>query len=58
MPATDDDFRAQKELLRSRLYTPDQRALRNSVLTDIAARAAGMDDPSPGAAPQPAMSKR
>jgi hypothetical protein len=35
----DDAFRAQKELLRSRLYSPQDREVRDRVLAEIAARA-------------------
>lgn len=36
--AAPGDFRAQKELLRRRLYSADQRARRDRILTEIAAR--------------------
>jgi hypothetical protein len=36
----DDRFREQKELLRSRLYSPGQRAVRDEVLAAMADRAA------------------
>lgn len=36
----DEAFRSQKELLRSRLYTADDRRRRDRVLAEIAARAA------------------
>ena len=36
---SDENFRAQKELLRSRLYSPHQRASRDRVLAEIADRA-------------------
>lgn len=36
----DEAFRSQKELLRTRLYSPAQRALRDEVLAEMAARAA------------------
>lgn len=36
---SDDEFRAQKELLRARLYSPEQRANRDHVLAEIADRA-------------------
>ena len=36
---SDENFRAQKELLRSRLYSPHQRATRDRVLAEIADRA-------------------
>lgn len=36
---SDDEFRAQKELLRARLYSPEQRAKRDHVLAEIADRA-------------------
>lgn len=35
----DDDFRGQKELLRARLYSPEQRARRDNLLAEIADRA-------------------
>jgi hypothetical protein len=38
----DEDFRNQKERLRSRLYTPGQRVLRDSILAEIAHRADGL----------------
>lgn len=38
----DDAFRQQKELLRSRLYTADERARRDRVLAEIAKRAAAL----------------
>ena len=36
---SDGEFRAQKELLRARLYSPEQRARRDQVLAEIADRA-------------------
>lgn len=36
---SDGDFRIQKELLRTRLYSPGQRAMRDQVLAEIADRA-------------------
>jgi len=36
---SDDEFRTQKELLRARLYSLEQRAKRDSVLTEMAERA-------------------
>lgn len=38
----DDRFREQKELLRSRLYTPAQRAVRDEVLAEMSRRAAAL----------------
>lgn len=35
-------FRIQKELLRSRLYSPEQRAMRDQVLAEMAARASNV----------------
>lgn len=38
----DEAFRDQKERLRNRLYTTEQRALRDQLLAEIAARAAAL----------------
>lgn len=38
----EDGFREQKELLRSRLYSPAQRAVRDEVLAEMARRAASL----------------
>lgn len=38
-PVSDQDLRIQKELLRARLYSPAQRAMRDQVLAEIAKRA-------------------
>ncbi|MFN2537464.1 MAG: hypothetical protein ABR549_04830 [Mycobacteriales bacterium] len=38
----DDRFREQKELLRSRLYSPAQRTVRDEVLAEMAQRAAAL----------------
>jgi hypothetical protein len=39
----DDRFREQKELLRTRLYSPAQRTVRDEVLAEMATRAAGFE---------------
>ena len=36
---SDNEFRTQKELLRARLYSPEQRAKRDSVLAELSRRA-------------------
>jgi hypothetical protein len=41
-PVADDRFREQKELLRARLYSPVQRAVRDEVLAEMANRAASL----------------
>lgn len=53
----DEDFRNQKERLRSRLYTPDQRVLRDTILAEIAHRADGLT-PDPASLPLSGRSGR
>jgi hypothetical protein len=51
----DEYFRDQKERLRARLYTSDQRLLRDTILAEIAHRADGLTR-NPATPPQPDLS--